>query len=634
MATTDTLKTKDIERKLDALPDVTDLRDRYYQPALIALEQTSVPDIPECYIRNQFSEGACTGFALAAVIDQQCRHLFGEEAKTIVSTRMLYEMAKLHDDTPGRCYSGSTIRGALKGFFHNGVCLEDDAPFFPQVGQPLESWKLSVNLARKARKITLGAYFRLNHEINDYHTALAEAGALIVSAEVHSGWANPRGGVITPRSRIEGRHAFAIVGYNSEGFIIQNSFGAQWGGYDKKPGLALWRYEDWAAHVTDAWVMRLAISSPDAFNVKFARNHASLRRPQGDNMRTLAPRRQDVNGHFLHIDDGELVRVGRYASTDDAVAATAEFLSDPPASCDEEAAKDKMATYQHAVLIAHGAMQNQFDVAKRIRAWKPVFKRNGIYPIHIIWDTVFNSEINNVIADLLRKARDRMGPDEEQIDAGLETLARPLGRKLWRNLTDSSKMAFGNRSEGAAALSQLLDGTQAHKGGPLKLHFMSNSAGVHLLSSILPLMESKGLVFDTCSLMSPACTALIYERDIKLRVGRTIGRVNQYSLIDKREEADSLDIYRKSLLYLVKNAIAEKCGAQILGMQNDLEGDNAIDLAKDHQVFFAGQDKETDSKTHRGFESDRATMNHILGTILGEKPKPSTMFNAADLTGY
>lgn len=152
-----TLAAAGAKRQLDVHPDVTDLRDRYYTPALVALKQSEEPDIPGCYIRNQHDEGACTGFALAAVVDQQCRHLFGEEAKTKVSTRMLYEMAKLHDDTPGQAYSGSTIRAALKGFFHNGVCQEQDAAFFPQIGEP-KPWQLTVPLARKARDITLGAY--------------------------------------------------------------------------------------------------------------------------------------------------------------------------------------------------------------------------------------------------------------------------------------------------------------------------------------------------------------------------------------------------------------------------------------------------------------------------------------------
>ncbi len=620
-------------RKLDVLPDMTDLRDRYYRPALIQLDQTKLPQIGPDYIRNQHGEGACTGFALAAVVDQQCRHLFGDQARK-VSTRMLYEMAKLHDDTPGQNYSGSTIRGALKGFYHNGVCLEENAAFFPSDGNP-EAWELSVQRAREAREITLGAYYRLHHEINDYHTAINEAGAIIASAEIHSGWANPEAGVIAPVNRFEGRHAFAIVGYDRDGFIIQNSFGRGWGGYLGQPGLALWSYADWAENVVDAWALRLAISSPNAFEIKFARNHARLKSGKAEASKSLAPRRQDINGHFLHIDDGDLFGTGRYASTPDGIAATAKFLSDPQSTCNDPDLRDQMQDYQHAVIITHGAMQDKFAVAKRIRAWKPVFKRNGIYPIHVMWETVFNTEINDVIKDLLRKAKARMGTSEERIDEGLEALARPLGRKLWRDLVRSGEMGFGKGSQGAAALHTLLKGTQNRKDKPLKLHFISHSAGVHLLFSILPQMKLAGLKFETCSLMSPACSAQIYKTEIKPHIGTIIQRVNQYSLIDARERADSVDVYSKSLLYLVTNAIADQCGTQVLGMETSLTGDKPIALAKQHRVYFAGRDnKITNSKTHRGFDSDRTTMNHVLGTILGTDVDARTGFSDRDLTGY
>lgn len=45
-----------------------------------------------------------------------------------VSARMLYEMAKRNDEWEGTAYEGSSIRGAIKGFFCNGVCSEAKAP--------------------------------------------------------------------------------------------------------------------------------------------------------------------------------------------------------------------------------------------------------------------------------------------------------------------------------------------------------------------------------------------------------------------------------------------------------------------------------------------------------------------------
>jgi hypothetical protein len=46
-----------------------------------------------------------------------------------VSARMLYEMAKRYDEWPGKKYEGSSLRGALRGWYNNGVCTEQSWPF-------------------------------------------------------------------------------------------------------------------------------------------------------------------------------------------------------------------------------------------------------------------------------------------------------------------------------------------------------------------------------------------------------------------------------------------------------------------------------------------------------------------------
>ncbi len=66
----------------------------------------------------------------------------------------------------------------------------------------------------------------------------------------------------TPQER-PGGHAFIIVGYNSLGFIVQNSWGPEWG----TNGFALWLYEDWVSNISDGWVFRLAIPTPQIFGI-------------------------------------------------------------------------------------------------------------------------------------------------------------------------------------------------------------------------------------------------------------------------------------------------------------------------------------------------------------------------------
>ena len=251
------------QRVLNVLPDATDLRDRIYEPALLDLALSiDAPDAVLSPVRDQGREGACTGFALSSAITlmNRLRHRKIKPAALppTASPRMLYEMAKLNDEWPGEDYEGSSIRGALKGFYNNGACSDDVAPF--KDGE--KNWFLKVEHAKDARSTGLGAYYRLRPEIIDYHAALNETGVIYVSAYVHRGWQNPSKGIIKPSHLNEGGHAFVIVGYDDKGFLIQNSWGEDWGGFKGQPGIAHWSYADWAATVMDAWVLRLSVPHP------------------------------------------------------------------------------------------------------------------------------------------------------------------------------------------------------------------------------------------------------------------------------------------------------------------------------------------------------------------------------------
>jgi len=97
-------------RILNERPDAPDLRDRYYEPALIPLAQKLDNSKPELVL-DQGQEGACTGFGLAGVINL-LKHRQDEQLS--VSARMLYVMAQKHDEWPGEDYAGSSCRGQSK----------------------------------------------------------------------------------------------------------------------------------------------------------------------------------------------------------------------------------------------------------------------------------------------------------------------------------------------------------------------------------------------------------------------------------------------------------------------------------------------------------------------------------------
>lgn len=191
---------------LNALADIPDFRDRMYEPALIQLKQHIHPP-GDLAILHQGQEGACTGFGLAAIINKLNRD---KGSSVRVSPRMLYEMAKKFDRWPGEIYSGSSCRGAIKGWYSMGVCSEEKWPY--EVNS--QDRHLTVERAKEARKNTIGAYYRVRMNIVDMHAAMNEVGAIYVSANVHKGWSknSVKNGFIKQQKEILGGHAFAIVG--------------------------------------------------------------------------------------------------------------------------------------------------------------------------------------------------------------------------------------------------------------------------------------------------------------------------------------------------------------------------------------------------------------------------------------
>ena len=212
-------------RLMDTRRDSADFRDRIYQPALVRLQPILLPQKERITVLDQGTEGACTGFGLAAMINYLNA---GRGIPTPVSPRMLYEMAKRHDRWPGEDYEGSSARGALKGWHKNGVCPESAWTYDPERPGFFNSQRQKLAL-----QFPLGAYYRVLKKRSDVHTALHETGAVFATASVHAGWNRVgRDGVIPDRHKnlANGGHAFCILGYTDDGFIIQNSWGPDWGG--------------------------------------------------------------------------------------------------------------------------------------------------------------------------------------------------------------------------------------------------------------------------------------------------------------------------------------------------------------------------------------------------------------------
>ena len=610
------------QRILNVRPDTPDIRDRYYEPALISL--ASQVDHSGGQVLDQGTEGACTGFALAAVINL-LNMMRGQSFEA--SPRMLYEMAQKHDEWPGEDYDGSSCRGAIRGWSNMGVCGDDDWKFVAN-----KRGELTIKRAMDARNHPLGAYYRLRPNIVDYHAALNEVDAIYVSARVHSGWFNPKtvGGVaiIQPDPEPAGGHAFAIVGYNDDGFIVQNSWGEDWG----KDGFAIWRYADWQASVSDGWVFRLGIPTPTIFGLT-AKSGVPVEEAE---FFKRGPKRQEIAGHFAHFDDGKYKQRGDYWTTASDIQLTANRI------------KEKSDKYKHVLVFGHGGLNSPKASAFRTAALKEGFMRNGIYPFHIMYDTGLAEEFKDVILRNLRGAESRaegfLGRIKDQILEHTDTLIEDAARKpvtpLWDEMKRDARVPFeiSNSTPKPDGLDAIKILASTLKGTGIKIHLAGHSTGGVLLGHLLTALDSLKInnLISSCTLFAPACTVDFYNDRYAPRLkanykGTRLPILDIYNLTDKLELNDNVvKAYRKSLLYLVSNALERKQGKPLLGMQifsKNLKGTKGLKL-----IYSSGRGNVSRSVSHGGFDNDSHTMNSLLKRVLNGQPKKP--FTDEEMKGY
>ncbi|MEM7195358.1 MAG: C1 family peptidase [Pseudomonadota bacterium] len=603
---------------LDVFADAPDFRDYEYRPPLIKIPSSYPVNRKLLTIMNQGEDGSCTGFALGACIN----HLNRQRKKSYrVSNRMLYNMARRFDEWPGNDYAGSSCRGVIKGWYAMGACREnlwsdDDTA----------QTHLTVNAAKAARENRVGAYYRLKHQLSDFHAAVNETGAVLVSANVHTGWESDA--VSENQNAIRFReepgllpgHAFAIVGYNDNGFVVQNSWGQEWG--DR--GLAVWSYEDWYHNLRDAWAFRLSLSSKAIWQIStLNRNSRSeVANPSG----TSRVIRSEIAGHFVHIDDGRFHDHGSYWSNLPDVEETAALIA------------DKREKYRHLMLFAHGGLVNPAAEAARIRAYKPVLKANGIYPYHFMYDTGLFEEIKDLILRGGEQSKDRVGGLAEFTDVLIEKLVRRPGRSIWREMKSGACAPFDPGSAGWQTLAAFAEQLMLVD-KPIKLHCVAHSTGGILVAYLLQALESiaPSVRIHSVSLMAPACTETLFRSHylplLKEKKFFGIRKMHVYNLNRELELDDNVAaVYRKSLLYLVSRAFEEDTPAALLGLQ---DFSSPLDRSVGKLVDFHYSDgqtrrgQKTTARSHGGFDNDPVTMNHIVRTILGNAP--SRPFTASDL---
>jgi hypothetical protein len=631
----------------NAVPDVFDARDLDYRSRLTAL-----PKVVDCrpddrYVLEQ--EGSsCTGHAVAAMVNAV---LSSQADPTHVSPYMLYALARRYDEFEGEADVGSSLRGALKGWYYHGVLPDTQWPRLTMTPEPdLDGDEATAKIALDR---PLGAFYRVNAtRLDDMQSAITELFALSVSAAIHDGWYKPT--VVTKTidgqpqtmavitrtdtSQAVGGHAFCLVGYNEVGFLVQNSWGRQWG----HQGFATLPYDDWLESGHDAWVARPGVPSVVSRRVRTK----ILSQPGGGLVEGPGPDLEQLSKHVVNLgDNGRLSQNGRFISTKvqigrifDNMAAAHAAWADAP---------------RRIVLYAHGGLDNEktgLDIAQRQVNW---WLSNKVYPITFAWQTGVTETFENQLSDLVATRTPIEGFSFdlfEQVDRMIEKTAKRTLRWLWDEMKKNAASASDPLPDqwaevpdeqipgGSLVVARLREYLDAAPHVPTEIHLVGHSAGSILLTGLVEGMKAHDLEIESLTYLAAAIRTDEWMATVLpcLRQGQ-IKRFTAFGLNPTRELDDvcgtgGVAIYRKSLLYLVSRAFErpatpDATQVPLVGMarfaDEVVEGTSvasAVASLDDAALVWSPSasppDLRSDSSSHGGFDDDTPTMTSVLLRIL------------------
>lgn len=567
---------------LNASKDPVDLRDRTYTPPPVSLPDLfpSDEDIATRLtvytkaelILDQGQEGACTGFGLACVVNYlRWRKAGFPSTLDSVSPRMLYNFARRYDEYAGEDYEGSSCRGALKGWFHHGVCLESDWPYQAQEDVPPK-----YGYAERSANTTLGVYYRIDiKSITDMQAAIHEVGAIYVSAFTHEGWqAVPEvKKTITGHtslsiiafngkpSKTDG-HAFALVGFNRDGFIIQNSWGNSWG----CGGFAVLSYADWLTNAMDAWVAALGVPG-------VMQGQLTIGKPSYATLAGTANKEQwwdEATAYEHSIVIGNNGRVTRYLTQDEMT----RTLMYQGCVLPDRWFRTHTTETKRLVIYAHGGLNDEAGSIERARAMGHYFIGNDCYPLFLVWKTGILESIGDIFSDHFHREPSRAGGIREALTDGSDmlleqTIGRPFAKPIWSEMKENAEFSCVSGRAGDLLVTALQT-LAASWGNALEIHIIGHSAGSIILGYFVDLLSARGLgeQLKSVHLYAPACTVQFANRHYAPHAS-LMKRMYLHILSDRNERDDNVaKIYRKSLLYFVSNALDGDQRTPLLGMDN------------------------------------------------------------------
>ena len=347
----------------------------------------------------------------------------------------------------------------------------------------------------------------------------------------------------------------------------------------------------------------------------------------------LTPEMLDaLRPHVVNLTNGRLSGSGAYQTTEADVRAI--FEEHVPAALKRARAAGRPL---QVVFYAHGGLTSEAAALEKAYAhvqwWT---ERPDVFPVYFVWETDLVSTVRQLLRGQSRAldAAPR-GPIGDRVVEAVLGIGK-VGARVWGGM--KANAARGSAPGGGARLvaAHLRDfAGRYHKAfgaGEVRLHAVGHSAGSVFHGHFVPTALDLGVpAFASAHFLAPAVRLDEFLERLAPHLGNGVGHLSLFTMRKDFELADSVGgVYRKSLLYLIRNALEWDAPEPVLGLEESLRADDraralfglggaASDAA---EVVFsptasgAGRSASR-ATTHGGFDDDAATMEAVLRRVVG-----------------
>lgn len=194
-------------------------------------------------VRNQGTQGSCAAMSASCIKEyQEYKDAFKETHKLYFSPQFIYNNRSNQDGY------GMYTRDLMKILHKLGCCLEDTYPY-GRIEKPADIDKYIYD---EASNYKISAYSSIDTITATKH-ALVNNGPCLISLPVFN-YDGDFWNKSETYNKLIGGHAVVIVGYNTDGFILRNSWGNKWNGN----GYAVFPYKQWGKQ----WEIWTTIDEP------------------------------------------------------------------------------------------------------------------------------------------------------------------------------------------------------------------------------------------------------------------------------------------------------------------------------------------------------------------------------------